>query len=58
MRSYSPNKAVERTGNKLALVPRRSPLALGPLGNRCYNPLWSTIAPHIGARKNFQEGIR
>jgi hypothetical protein len=24
-----PNKAVERTGNKLALVPRRSPLALG-----------------------------
>ena len=32
-RQTRPNKAVERTGNKLALVPRRSPPALGCLVN-------------------------
>ncbi len=35
-----PNKAVERTGKKLALFPRRSPLALGS-------------RPHVGMTGEF-----
>jgi predicted RNase H-like HicB family nuclease len=35
---------------------RTFPLRVGPLGNRCYSPLWSTTALYINPHEDLRKG--